>query len=73
MTEREARRIEERAFRRGFSHAAYFASVAQSEGKDLQQWADEALEWRSAFDTKRPSKWAAAGCIPPRPDTGERP
>lgn len=73
MTDREARSIAERAFRRGYSQAAYFASKAQVHGKDLQTWADECLEWRSAYDTKYPKKWAPAGCFPPSPDLEERP
>lgn len=73
MTDREARNIAERAFRRAYSQAAYRASQAQMQGKDLQPWADECLEWRSAYDTKHPTKWAAAGCFPPSPDLEERP
>lgn len=73
MTNREARSIAERAFRRGFSQAAYFASNAQMFGKNLHTWADECLEWRSAYDTKHPAKWAATGCFPPSPDREERP
>ena len=72
MTEREARNIAERAFRRAYSQAAYCASQAQVQGKDLRKWADECLEWRSAYDTKHPTKWAAAGCFPPSPDLEER-
>lgn len=75
MTEREARSIAERAFRRGYSQAAYRASQAQAQvqGKDLRKWAEDCLEWRSAYDTKHPTNWAAAGCFPPSPDMEERP
>ena len=73
MTNREARNIAERAFRRAYSQAAYCASRAQMQGKDLRKWADECLEWRSAYDTKHPTQWAVAGCFPPSPDREERP
>lgn len=72
MTEREARKVAERAYRRGYSQGVHIAvqALLQSKdllhGKDLQHWADECLEWRSAHDTKYPKKWAATGCFPPQ-------
>lgn len=60
----EVRAEIEKAYRRGFAQAAYFAARDAANGYDLKAWAMVCRDWRFAPQFG-PRKWAAIGTCPP--------